>query len=172
MSKGTKGYKRERGLTIEQQNAIDVLVQGATDQEAADVAGVHRVTVTKWRNYDPFFQAELNRRRQAVWGAAVDRLRSLLPRALDTLEEELQSGQHRWRVALDVLRLSGLDRGGNKKDTIGSYLVGQTDPDAIVDSIARSSRPDPLNEFFNGKPVTEAERLFVMADLDRLLEAG
>jgi hypothetical protein len=78
--KGTSGDNRRRGLSIEQRNAIDLLVQGKSDQETADAVGVNRVTVTKWRNYDPWFQAELNQRRQDGWGGSVDRLRGLLPR--------------------------------------------------------------------------------------------
>lgn len=46
----TTGYVRQHGLTIEQRNAIDLLVTGKTDTETADSVGVHRVTVTKWRN--------------------------------------------------------------------------------------------------------------------------
>jgi hypothetical protein len=46
---------------VQQENAIDLLVTGATDREAAESVKVHRVTVTKWRNYDPAFAAELNR---------------------------------------------------------------------------------------------------------------
>jgi hypothetical protein len=109
MNKGTTGYKREHGLTLKQCNAIDLLVQGETDAATAEAVGVNRVTVTKWRNYDPLFQAELNRRRKEVWGGSVDRLRSLLPRALDALEDELVHGKHRWRTALELLRLAGLE---------------------------------------------------------------
>jgi transposase len=54
---GTNGYIRQRGLTIEQRNAIDLLVTGKTDTETAEAVGVHRVTVTKWRNADPLAPA-------------------------------------------------------------------------------------------------------------------
>jgi hypothetical protein len=56
----TKGYKRLHGVTVKQQNAIDRLVAGDTDEQAAQAAGVHRVTVSKWRLHDPAFQAALN----------------------------------------------------------------------------------------------------------------
>ncbi|MEH7558846.1 hypothetical protein V7165_26250, partial [Priestia megaterium] len=74
MGKATKSYKREQGLTIEQLNAIDLLVGGKTDQEVADKINVNRVTVTKWRNYDIYFQAELNKRRKEIWGASIDKM--------------------------------------------------------------------------------------------------
>jgi hypothetical protein len=78
-----------RELSVAQRNAIDLLVTGATDGEAAEAVGVTRQTVNTWRNHDPVFVSELNRRRLDVWGAAMDKLRALLPEALKTLEEAL-----------------------------------------------------------------------------------
>jgi hypothetical protein len=153
MPMGTSDYKRERGLTIKQQNALDLLVLGETDAATAQAVGVNRVTVTKWRNYDPHFQAELNRRRQELWGAAVDRLRSLLPLAIDTLEHELHHGKQRGRVAIDVLRLAGLDRSGATESSLETYGVGSHDADRIIDSLARRQRTDRLDVLLHGDPV-------------------
>jgi hypothetical protein len=104
---GQKRYKREQGLTIEQLNAIDILITGKSDQAVADAIGVSRPTVTSWRLYDPHFQAELNRRRKEVWGASVDRMRTLLPKAFDTLERAIDEGSY--RAALELIKLAGLD---------------------------------------------------------------
>ena len=104
---GQKRYKREQGLTIEQLNAIDILITGKSDQAVADAIGVSRPTVTSWRLYDPHFQAELNRRRKEVWGASVDRMRALLPKAFDVLERALDEGSY--RAALELIKLAGLD---------------------------------------------------------------
>ena len=108
VAEATNHYKRRRQLTLKQQNAIDMLIAGSTDSETANAVKVNRVTVTKWRNYDPVFAAELNRRRTELWGGAVDRLRALIPRALDALEEELASGKHRVKAALEILRICNL----------------------------------------------------------------
>ena len=75
----TKCYQMLHDLTVEQQNTIDRLVAGDTDEQAAKAAGVHRVTVSRWRLYNPTFQAALNARRQEVWGASADKLRSSCP---------------------------------------------------------------------------------------------
>ena len=91
----TKCYQMLHDLTVKQQNAIDRLVAGDTDEQAAQAAGVHRVTVSNWRLHDPAFQAALNARRQEVWGASADRLRSLVPRAIDTLATRLGTSQSR-----------------------------------------------------------------------------
>jgi hypothetical protein len=104
----TNGYKRQHGLTVEQQNAVDRLVAGDTDKEAADAVGVNRVTVSKWRLYDPAFQAALNARRQEVFGAAADKLRSLVPKALDTLAAAMDGGNV--LAAVTILKAAALDK--------------------------------------------------------------
>jgi hypothetical protein len=119
----TNGYKRQHGLTVKQENAIDLLVTGKTDGQVAEAVGLHRVTVTKWRLYDPWFQAELNRRRLDLWGVAAERLRALLPKALDVIERELD-GPLPYAVALNVLKLTGLDKAGPP--------TGTTDPERDI----------------------------------------
>ena len=93
-------------LSMEQMNAIDILVQGRTDQETAETVGVARETVTRWRNDNPHFTAELNRQRRLIWGDSHDRLRALASKAVDTLETSLDEGD--FRVALEVLKAIGL----------------------------------------------------------------
>jgi hypothetical protein len=61
-----------RELSVAQRRAIDLLVAGATDGEAAEAVGVTRQTVNTWRNRDPIFIAELNRLRRDLWGGALD----------------------------------------------------------------------------------------------------
>jgi len=59
---------KARQLSIKQQNAIDLLIQGKSDRKTAEAIGVSRQTVTNWRNNNPVFIAELNKQRKAVWG--------------------------------------------------------------------------------------------------------
>jgi hypothetical protein len=91
---GTQNYARLpcRGLTVAQLSAVDLLASGKTDTEAAELLKLARPTVSKWRLYDPAFQAALNQRRAEVWGAGVDRLRSLIPQALDVRGDALANG--------------------------------------------------------------------------------
>lgn len=119
---GQKEYKREQGLTIQQQNAIDLLVTGKTDQAVADAVGVSRPTVTSWRLYDPHFEAELNRRRKEVWGASADRIRALLPKAFDTLEKAIDEGSY--QAALALIKLAGLDGVADK--------IGPDDAEEVI----------------------------------------
>lgn len=157
----TSSYKRERGLTVEQQNAIDLLVTGKSDQDTADAVGVNRVTVSKWRLYDPWFQAELNRRRQDLWGTAAERLRGMLPKALDVLEGQLDDPDRRLTAAVQVVKLAGLEKLGRPN--------GETDGDVLLDDMARARRPDPLRDLVGRGPVTDHERRAVLENLERRL---
>ena len=66
---GTVVYQRQhkRGLTMPQLNALDLLASGKTDKETAKLLNLSRTCVTKWRLYDPLFQATLNQRRGEIW---------------------------------------------------------------------------------------------------------
>ena len=55
-----------RPLTPAQSSAVLLLVTGRTDAEAAAELGVHRCTVSQWKNHHPAFVAELNRTRDGV----------------------------------------------------------------------------------------------------------
>src|SRR5262245_6927527 len=113
-------------LNIEQLNAIDLLVVGKTDQEVAEQIGKTRQTVCNWRLYHPLFQAELNRRRATIWGTAADRLRGLLPKALDVISQELD-GEQRLKVALALVKLASV--------TVNK--IGAQEAEEIVEGIAR-----------------------------------
>ena len=81
---------RQRRLTVPQQNAVDLLIQGKNDRQVAESLGVSRQTVWEWRQRHPVFVTELNRLRQEVWGAQTERLRGLVCGAVDVLEAALQ----------------------------------------------------------------------------------
>jgi len=115
--------KQQKSLSIEQLNAIDLLVMGKSDREVAEAVGVHRTTVTGWRLYNPHFQAALNRRRKEVFGAAVDRFRSLLQKALDVVEGALEEGDP--KIAMEVLKMAGFG-----EMDIG--MIGSDDPEEII----------------------------------------
>jgi len=50
---------KPKPLSIEQRNAIALLILGKTDQETADMVGVSRETVWSWRREHLVFQSEL-----------------------------------------------------------------------------------------------------------------
>ncbi len=168
MAKVTKPDTIRHELSLAQLNALDLLIVGKTDREVADAVGVTRQTVHGWRQAHPWFQAELNQRRQELWGVAVDQLRALLPRAVAVLAQELERGDTRAKVAVEILRLAGLDR-ARAPQKLDTFLVGPTDATAIIDDAVRQRRPDPqsaLQDLLGGHgAITAAERRAVLADL-------
>lgn len=174
MARATKPDTTRRELSIQQLNAIDLLVTGQTDAEAADAVGVTRQTVNGWRHRDPWFQAALNRRRQEMWGSAVDALRALLPRAVAVLARTLNGPEDNPTVALAVLRLAGLDR-SQAPEKLDRLQVGPTDADDIIDSAVRARRPSSntaLEDLLNGGPIAERERDDLLAQWGQALPGG
>ena len=123
MDKGvTKGHRRSRGraadeksdehapspptITPRQQRALQALLTGATDTEAAEAANVTRETVNRWRHRDADFIAAMNQAREALADDFHDGLRALLPDALAALRDGLgaESISLRIRVAETLIR--------------------------------------------------------------------
>jgi hypothetical protein len=158
----TNPDKTRRELTPKQMIAVDIMAAGATDAQAAKVAGVSRQSVNSWRRRNPYFRAELNRRREELWHASRDRLRRLIPTALTALRRELESGPDSWRAAVKILELTGMGGGDYGK-------TGPTDPDEILDSEIRGRRPDPTQQLLdnlNGYgPITAEERRRALEEL-------
>lgn len=96
-------------LTPRQETAVELLLVGKSDAATAKALGIHRTTIARWRAAHPAFQAELARRRAERFRAATERLRALVPKALDVLEDELD-GDDRLPTAHAVLKMAGLDK--------------------------------------------------------------
>jgi hypothetical protein len=87
-----------RAITTRQQQALQVLLTGATDTAAAEAAGVSRETVCRWRHRDANFVAALNEARQDLSQDFHDGLRALLPDALAALRDGLAADNINTRV--------------------------------------------------------------------------
>jgi transposase-like protein len=131
MSQNVSGCPTEKfRLSDKQLAAIDLLASGLSDSDIALAIDINRRTLYRWRQHNPLFQAELNRRRQALWQNSADRLRSLLSPALDILEKQLKDPYDRtaFRAAINVLRLAGTKKiappaGPDDEDQILKNLV-------------------------------------------------
>ncbi len=88
-------------LSPRQAMAAALVATGKTDQDTAAAIGVRRECVTRWKR-SLYFRAEVDARRQELWGAATDRLRAMVPKALDVLEARLADGDK--SAALEVLK--------------------------------------------------------------------
>ena len=169
----TTRYNRLQNLTIEQQNAIDVLLTGASDAAVATRLGLHRVTVTRWRLYHPTFRAELDRRRRDLWGTATDSMRAALPEALTTMPYQLRVAPNRGRLALDFLVRSGV-MGKPYSGARGSADIGPTTIEELVDEEVINQRAaraaaDPTGSPITG-PITAEERQAAIDHLNALAD--
>jgi hypothetical protein len=75
------------------------------------------------RRHDPWFQAELNRRRSEVVEAAVERVRALLPKALEALESELERGKNHVAAAIQIAKLARLGESSLSIDTANAEEI-------------------------------------------------
>ena len=91
-----------RQLSVEQERALELIILGQNDREVAESLSIARQTVHKWRNYNPLFVANLNAIRQDLWDSQKERIRCLSARALDVLQEDLESENLRLRQAAAV----------------------------------------------------------------------
>ena len=154
-----------RELSTQEQAAIELLAAGKTDKQTAESLSLPAERVTKWRLYDPVFQAALNACRAEVWQASINRLRSMIPQALDTLAEELNRADNpdRCKLALDILRLAKLP---------DIAPQGPADPDTIVRQAVDRERKqargplDVLAEHNKGLPGYEEHLAQKWADLE------
>lgn len=96
-----------RKLTDRQRAAIEMLVLGKSDVDVADRIGVHAVTIWRWKQ-QPAFRAALEQVRQFVFGSSRERLRDLVPKAIDVLRNRLLFNDA--ASAVRLLRLVQLDR--------------------------------------------------------------
>jgi hypothetical protein len=143
----TKPHKTSQHfmLSIEQHNAIDLLILGHTDQAVAEQIGVARETICRWRNENPYFMAELNRRRKDVWQTAHERLRGLVGKAIDIVEKALNADDV--KAALTVLKATNLyghveaPQGETDADLV---LLAQAEAWAVQELRRQGPNDDPL----------------------------
>jgi hypothetical protein len=113
-------------LTVEQLNAVDLLIQGKSDQETADLIGRDRATLWKWRTRLPLFGATSEQRREEVFGVALHRLRVLLSKAIDNIAGAIEAGDV--KSSFELIKATGLH--GFAPPT------GETDVHKMADRIA------------------------------------
>ena len=94
-------------LTPQQLAAVDALATGRNVTSTAEAVKVSRQTVSEWLHHDAAFQAALNMRRQELWNDSADRLRSMVPQALDELGRWFRSHKG-LEAAVHVLKAAGV----------------------------------------------------------------
>ncbi len=143
----TNDYRSLRELTNQQLLALETLMAGGTHAEAAEHAGVHRVTVSNWARGHPAFLAEMNRRQLERCEQRVKRLRELDEAALAGVAAQLETNDPEF--ALKWLKLRGLET---------PAPTGPTDPEELIEREVRRQRQQAQQ--------ATSERSFDPPDLD------
>lgn len=149
----------QRTLTPGQRRALELLQAGQDDSEVAQALGLDVATLAKWRLYDPYFQAAMNRRRSVLQEQASDRLLALLLKAFAVLEEELD-GQDRGRLALSLVRYCG----------VVAAKAGPTEAQVILDGKVQARRdamPAMERLLMGDRPIDDGERTEALTALER-----
>ena len=131
---------RPPAVSGRQSIAIDALVSGATQQEAAEKAGVQRTTVTGWCNKNIIFIAEWNRRRRQRLTTAGERLHEVTVAALDAVSECIKGGDT--AAALALIRMVGVEH------LLSAAQPGPTTPTGVHQDLAAALRSDLTGEMF------------------------
>jgi hypothetical protein len=114
-------------LSVEQENAIDLLILGKTDRETVEAVGVGRPTVTLWRTQHPLFMATLEQRRAEIWRAPQERLRALLSKAVDNIASAVDAGDV--KASIEVLRAVGMYGNGTMN------AIHEQNPEKILNAM-------------------------------------
>ena len=155
----------QRKLSEQQRAAVELLAAGKTDKEAARALSLPGDAVVKWRMHDPVFQAALNACRAEAWRASIDLLRSMVPKALGALAEELNRAGNvrRCKIAVDILRLAKLTdispQGPEEPETIVRQAVDRERQQArgLLDDLAEDHKGLPGYEEHLARKWTELE---------------
>ena len=113
-------------LSIEQQNAIDLLILGKSDKDVAEAIGRDHSTIWEWRTAHPLFCATLERWRAEVWRQPQERLRSLMSKAVENVAGLVESGDY--DASIELLKITGMYRG------LVNH-IGEQDPEKVFEAI-------------------------------------
>lgn len=118
--------------------AISVLSKGGTIDQAAEAAGVHRVTVIRWKK-EPEFAKALDRESMSENDITVSGLNMLAPQALVVLQKALSMEEN---VPQSALRAADLVL----KRLHEMMPTGPTGPSSLMERLAELDDPTADDE--------------------------
>jgi len=141
---------RPSRVSDRQSIVIEMLLIGATHQEAATEVGVARSTVTDWANHNFGFIAEHNVRRRSRLKASEDRLHSVVSKALALVEREIDDGSV--SAAFAVLKLVGVSH------LVASGLPGESSVLGVGIELAAKVETEQFTEMMTSSIAQEDVR--------------
>jgi hypothetical protein len=108
----------QRTLSPEQIEAAQLIAGGLSVTETALTVGVARQTVSEWKNQDSDFKNEVERQRSFHWRESISQIKTLTGKAIEVLNEGLQSNNFRVRLtcARAILSLSGIENAAKESE--------------------------------------------------------
>ena len=122
--------KEDKGLSVKQELAVELILCGMNDGEIAKRVGVSRQTINTWRNHNKDFRMLLVGRREAARERHRDELSGLVSEAVGVMREAMLEGDlltRLWAVQA-LLRMSGLQEAvqtenlPSREDIISEFL--------------------------------------------------
>jgi hypothetical protein len=149
-----KGESALVRLTEEQERVATLVAEGRVVSEVAMEVEIDAATVARWRR-DPRFVAEVNRRRQEAWASVHDRLRGMVSKAVDALEEAVDQGDV--GAAVELLKAAGV---------YGRVPApaGEVDPELLL---VRQAEAWAANEYAKEEAVADRDERTVLVLNDR-----
>jgi hypothetical protein len=90
-------------LSIKQQNAILLLLEGKSITEIASAIDVGRDTIWRWRNHNPKFMAAVDELSNQSWQSLDFHMNSLLSESIATIKDALKS-ENKVEVAISFIQ--------------------------------------------------------------------
>ena len=122
-------------LTVMQEQSIQLLMTGLSDQAVADELDIARQTVNNWKSKRRVFVMELERQQKELRRESQRQLWGLIADSIDVLRQSLVSDNERIRqsTAVHVLKASGLyGRGPDEQWSELSTLQPETNEIQIL----------------------------------------
>ncbi len=94
---------KKNSLELKQEKALMLIVQGKTNTEIAEILGIDRVTLWRWKK-DLCFQEELNRIKNGINRALWFKQKKLLDKCQEIIKEELNNkeSKNKLNIALSI----------------------------------------------------------------------
>jgi hypothetical protein len=151
-------YQSLLDLSGSQLTALEIIETGGTHAEAANAAGVHRVTVTKWCHHHPAFIAERNRRQieRAERVAVITDTATI--RAIEVVSALIDTGDA--ETAMKWLRLVAPRQFTTNQVRVShsGQVTAQDVIDAIAETEAMSSPMAVLTDSYRESAITSITR--------------
>lgn len=129
------GFNGDNIMTDRHLLAINALATGEPITKAAEKAGVHRTTLSRWIHHNPYFMAELCKQRSEMR----DSLRDKLVQAVYTASDAIVDGLNNPEVSASVKLQTACSLLHKLFPAINNIQYSSVDPDVLAQEMSEKS---------------------------------